>query len=68
MENKNGFLYGLIILGVFYLALFIFSSAMDKLESILSKPMITFGVPILILLVILFLNKKDDNETKKNKE
>lgn len=66
-NNKNGCLYGIVILGLFYLVLFIFASFMDNLESILSKPLITFGIPLLVLLVINYLNKRDEKEDKNNK-
>jgi len=64
MENKNsnGCLYGVIILGVFYLALFIFSSVMDTLESNLPGPIISVGIPVIIIIALVYINKNKDSE------
>ena len=60
-ENSKGCLYGVIVLLIFYFVQYIFVKTVSGLEPILSSPMVTFGVPIIIFLVLFFSH---NNKTK----
>lgn len=65
-ENSKGCLFGVIVLLTFYFVQYIFVKTVSELEPILSSPMVTFGVPILIFLVMFFSSEKKDKKNEKD--
>jgi len=65
-NNSNGCLYGTVVLALFYLGIFIYAIIVDTLVSNLPGPVISIGIPILIVVVLNYINKnkdsKDDNK------
>ena len=61
-NNSNGCLYGIVVLALFYLGIFIYAKVVDTLVSNLPGPVISIGIPILIVVVLNYLNKNKDSE------
>jgi hypothetical protein len=65
-NNSNGCLYGIVVLALYYLGIFIYANVVDTLVSNLPGPVISIGIPILIVIVLNYLNKNkysdDDNK------
>ena len=61
-NNSNGCLYGVVVLALYYLGIFIYANVVDTLESNLPGPVISIGIPILIVIVLNYLNKNKDSE------
>ncbi len=62
-DNTKGCLAFIIILILIFIILSVFMGITDFIGSILEYPVVYYGIPVLILIILYFSNKKNDDKS-----